>query len=270
MNLKKKLKYLYEQHMVIWAVNFYNMETLKGILSAAKESNQSVILQLTRGTIEYIGLKPAVAMAEAMIKDYNVEAWIHLDHGDSIELVQKCLDAGFDSVMIDASEQPFEKNIETTRKVVELAQNYGVNVEAELGYVAKLGQSAEKIGFTEPEDAEKFVGETGINALAVAIGSAHGFYKQSPKLDIERLKIINETINIPLVLHGGSGIPENQLQHAIQNGIVKINLATEIKNTFMNSLRDELGSSNEIDLRKVFPKSIEVVKQLLLNKLRIS
>ena len=194
MILTDKLKEVQINGTALWAANFYNLETLQGILQAAREIEQPLILQLTRGSIDYMGLLPAVEMSRAMIADYNVQAWLHLDHGDSVELAERCLDAGFDSVMIDGSELPLEENIKLTRRVMDVAKDYGANVEAELGYVAKLGQSTEQTGFTEPDDAKRFVAESGVNALAVAIGSAHGFYKQTPKLDIERLKEIRAAI----------------------------------------------------------------------------
>ncbi len=269
MNLTQKLTQLQENGSAIWAANFYNLETLKGILQASAEMDQPLILQLTRGSIEYMGLKPAVAMARAMIEDYDLRAWLHLDHGDSIDLVERCLGAGFDSVMIDASEQPLAENIKICRKVVELAAPFSANVEAELGYVAKLGQSTEKVGFTKPDDAQFFVAETGVNALAVAIGSAHGFYKEEPRLDIALLKKIREAAKIPLVLHGGSGIPSVQVRAAVKAGICKINVATETKKTFMRNVKNEVLVQEEIDLRKIFPVGIGAVKKLIGNKIKI-
>jgi fructose-bisphosphate aldolase class II/tagatose 1,6-diphosphate aldolase GatY/KbaY len=270
MTLKEKLKELQKNNSALWATNFYNLETLQGILSAVVKDGKPVILQLTRSSIEYMGLKTAVAMARTAMGEFGVDAWIHLDHGDSVDLVARCLDEGFDSVMIDASEQSLELNIETSRKVVEMAEKYGANVEAELGYVAKLGQSTDKVGFTEPKDAQRFVKETGVDALAVAIGSAHGFYKETPKLDIERLKEISSVVDIPLVLHGGSGIPAEQIKKAVNAGICKINVATEIKNAFMTSLKTQLRETDEIDLRKVFPQSVDKVTELLINKFTIT
>ena len=269
MDLKAVLKDAQKNGRAVLAANFYNLETLQGIAKAASELKSPVILQLTRGSIEYMGLNTAVALARSVIYEYGLQAWLHLDHGDSIDLVQRCLDAGFDSVMIDGSEKPFVENINLTRKVVELAKPYGAMVEAELGYVPKLGQDDNKLGFTEPDEAKKFVRETKTDTLAVAIGSAHGFYKQTPKLDLERLKQIHEAVDIPLVLHGGSGIPAEQLKAAIKNGISKINVATETKNAFMKSLAEEMKENAEIDLRKVFPKGIKAVKKLIGEKLKI-
>ena len=265
MNVKELLKDCQERHCAVLATNFYNLETLQGVMRAASATSSPVLLQLTRSSIDYMGLTQSVAMARQAIADYGVNGWIHLDHGGSVELVERCLDAGFDSVMIDASEEPFEKNVETTRRVVELAAPYGVNVEAELGYVAKLGQQ-QGGGFTTAEEAKLFVEQTGVDALAVSIGSAHGFYKQAPKLDIERLAQIHAVTDVALVLHGSSGIPHDMVQQAISNGIVKVNLATEIKDMFMRNLKSILTTTDEIDLRKVFPKATGAVVELLKEK----
>jgi fructose-bisphosphate aldolase class II/tagatose 1,6-diphosphate aldolase GatY/KbaY len=265
--LHEQLQLCRAQHSALLAINFYNFETLKGIIRSAIETASPVILQLTRSSIEYIGLKPAVQMARAMLQDNNVTGWLHLDHSDSYDLIQACLDAGFDSVMIDASEKSFEENIDITRKVVLLAEKYGAHVEAELGYIAKLGQSSEKTGFTEPWQAARFVEATGVHSLAIAIGSAHGFYTNEPQLDMDRLSDIRESTPASLVLHGSSGIPHPMLQEAIVRGICKINLATEIKNIFMKTLQDQLRNSTEIDLRKMFPPAIEAVSRLVKVKL---
>jgi len=268
-SMTEKLKAMRQNKASLLATNFYNYETLKGIMLAASQAKQPVILQLTRSSIEYMGLEIAVNMARTALSRYNVEGWIHLDHGDSYELVQECLEAGFDSVMIDASEKPLDENIMVTKKVVTLAARYHAHVEAELGYVAKLGQSTEKTGFTDPLEAKYFVEQTGVHALAVAIGSAHGFYTKEPKLDLERLQEINAITNACLVLHGGSGIAAESLQQAVQKGICKINLATEIKNIFMATLKESLLQSDEIDLRKVFPPAITAVATLVKGKLDI-
>lgn len=258
-----------ETNSSLLATNFYNYETLRGIMKAASQLNQPIILQLTKSSIDYMGLSVAVNLAKSSLEEYQVEGWLHLDHSVSYDLVHECLDAGFDSVMIDASEKPFEENMDITRKVVELAANYGANVEAELGYIAKLGQSKEKTGFTDPAEAKYFVEQTGINSLAVAIGSAHGFYTREPNLDIQRLSEIRAATHIPLVLHGGSGIPGSSLKEAIKNGICKINLATEIKNIFMQTLKTSMAMNEDIDLRNVFPSAIHAVSRLVEEKLEI-
>ena len=269
MKLQDKFKKLKQQKKGLLATNFYNYETLSGILTAASELNLPIILQLTKSSIDYMGLNIAVSMARTALKDYGVDGWLHLDHGDSIQLVRHCLDAGFDSVMFDGSELPFERNIEVTSVVVEMAGKYNANVEAELGYVAKLGQSTEKMEFTRAEDARFFVEKTRVNALAVAIGTAHGFYKQKPKLDFDRLRQINESTDAALVLHGGSGVPAKDVKKCIDLGICKVNVATEIKNIFMLTLKNQLLNTDEIDLRKVFPAATRAVTGLVKEKLQI-
>lgn len=269
MLLKQKMRLLTSQKKGLLATNFYNLETLQGVLTAAGTLGQPLILQLTSSSIDYMGLNTAVNLARTGLKDYEVEGWLHLDHGGSLEIVQLCLDAGFDSVMIDGSELPFDENIKITREVVKRAAAYNANIEAELGYVAKLGQSHTQQGFTQVNEAKTFVEETGIDALAIAIGTAHGFYREEPKLQFELLTDIHASVDSILVLHGGSGVPPAQLRRAISLGICKVNLATEIKNMFMKTLQSIIQHTEEIDLRKVFPEATNSVTQLVKEKLQI-
>lgn len=269
MRLQDKLSQVSKEGKAVLATNFYNFETLSGILEAASALRQPVILQLSESSLDYLGLEVAAKMGRAALESYGVEGWLHLDHGSSIDRVQRCLDAGFDSVMIDASEKPFEENVAITSEVVRIASKYQANVEAELGYVAKLGQDQSGGGFTQPAEAAAFVEQTGVNALAIAIGSAHGFYKETPRLELDLLSKIHEATPASLVLHGSSGIPEAQLKAAIRRGIAKVNIATETKDTFMRSLKHVLSDNDEIDLRKVFPKATNSVKLLIMEKLRI-
>jgi fructose-bisphosphate aldolase class II/tagatose 1,6-diphosphate aldolase GatY/KbaY len=269
MRLQEKFLEIRKEKKALLATNFYNLETLKAVLEAAKKARAPIILQLTKSSIEYMGLEIAVEMARTALDYYRVEGWIHLDHGSSLSLVEKCLNAGFDSVMFDGSELPFEENVKLTKKAVEMAKPFGANVEGELGYVAKLGQSTEKTAFTTPEDAREFVERTGVNALAVAIGTAHGFYKSEPKLDFERLEQIRRATDAFLVLHGGSGVPDESIKKAVKLGICKVNIATEIKNMFTQTLKKELIVNDEIDLRKTFPPAIKAVTQLINHKLSL-
>lgn len=269
MKLQEKLEQLSSERVGILATNFYNYETLAGVLKAASELKKPIILQLSKPSIDYMGLQIAIDLARAGLRQYNVEGWVHLDHGDSLDLVEKCLNAGFDSVMIDASERPFVENVEISAKVVRMAEEFDANVEAELGFVAKLGQSTLENGFTKPSEARKFIEATGVNALAVAIGSAHGFYRSTPNLQMDLLSEIRNSTQAVLVLHGSSGIPPDQIQESISRGICKVNLATEIKDTFMSKLRTDLSTSKDIDLRKVFPPAVEAVKQLVMERIQI-
>jgi fructose-bisphosphate aldolase class II/tagatose 1,6-diphosphate aldolase GatY/KbaY len=268
MKLQDKLKELKKSGKAILATNFYNLETLKGVLQAARNTELPVILQLSKSSIGYMGLNMAVSMARRGLEDYKVEGWLHLDHGDSLELVKSCLAAGFDSVMIDASEKDFDTNVRISAEAVAMAKKYGANVEAELGFVAKLGQR-QTGSFTSPEEARKFVELTGIDALAIAIGSAHGFYKEKPNLRIDILQQIKEATPVVLVLHGSSGIPHPMLKEAVSHGITKINLATEIKDAFITSIKSRLMKSDEIDLRVVFPVGIKAVTELVSEKLLV-
>ena len=267
--LTLKLREYQSKGRSLLATNFYNYETLKGVLSAAAFVDQPIILQLTQSSLKYMGTGVAVNMARTAMRDFGVTGWLHLDHSSSYDLIYQCLDHGFDSVMIDASEKSFEENIDITSSVVELAAKYNANVEAELGYVAKLGQSSELLAYTDPVQAKIFVESTQVHALAVAIGTVHGFYKKEPKLDLERLSEIRSLTDIPLVLHGGSGIPADTLLSAVKRGICKINLATEIKNIFMETLKNDLSASDEIDLRIIFPPAIEAVTRIVQTKLEL-
>ncbi|MEO8473811.1 MAG: class II fructose-bisphosphate aldolase [Chryseolinea sp.] len=269
MRLQDKLQWCSKNGSALLATNFYNFETLSGILQAAADQKNSIILQLSESSIQYLGLDVATAMARAALKQNKVEGWLHLDHGSSIELIQQCLDAGFDSVMIDASEKSLDENVRITSEVVKIASKYNANVEAELGYVAKLGQVQVTHQYTQPDEAKRFAEATGINALAIAIGSAHGFYKETPKLQLDLLADIHTATNVALVLHGSSGIPDDQLKDAIKRGITKVNLATETKNMFMKQLQSILRDNDEIDLRKVFPKATASVKALIIEKLKV-
>jgi fructose-bisphosphate aldolase class II/tagatose 1,6-diphosphate aldolase GatY/KbaY len=269
MKLQEKLIQYQQSGRAILAANFYNYETLAGILKAAQAEKEPVILQLSESSINYLGLEIAAKLARAGLSQFGVEGWLHLDHGATPELARRCLDAGFDSVMIDGSEKPFEENIQMTRQVVEMAKAYNANVEAELGFIAKLGQEHDTDGFTKAGQAREFAEKTGISALAVAIGSAHGFYKQEPKLDLDKLSEIRQSTPVPLVLHGASGIPDEMLRDAISRGIVKVNLATESKNAFMKKLKTILFSNSEIDLRKTFPPAIDAVGDIITKKIRL-
>ena len=268
MKLQEQLIINKKEGKALLATNFYNFETLSAVLTAAKNTGSSLILQLSESSIHYMGLKVAANLGKSAIEQYGVNAWLHMDHGNDVDLVKSCLDAGFDSVMIDASERPFEENVKVTKEIVKYAESYQANVEAELGYIAKLNQNQDMV-YTQPEEAKRFAEETGINALAVAVGSAHGFYKEAPLLQLDLISRINEATEAALVLHGSSGIPHDQVQEAIRRGITKINLATEIKNIYMKELKNILSESDEIDLRKVFPKATQAATALVTEKLQI-
>ncbi|GLR17583.1 class II fructose-bisphosphate aldolase [Portibacter lacus] len=268
MKLQEKLLLNKKEGKALLATNFYNYETLTAVLTAAKETDSSLIVQLSESSIHYLGLDMAYKMARAGLAKHEVEGWIHLDHGQNTDLVKACIDIGFDSVMIDASEKPITENVEITKSIVNYAAAKDINVEAELGYIAKLDQQ-QKMVYTQPDEAKSFVDQTGVNALAIAVGSAHGFYKTTPNLQIDLIGEINAVTNAALVLHGSSGIPADQIQAAVRQGITKINLATEIKNAFMLKLKAHMNATDEIDLRKVFPVATEAAKNLVKEKINV-
>ena len=262
----------FQSKQAVAALNFYNAETLLAHVRAANDADVSIILQTTESTINYLGLEMIMGMAKAAADVMQKPTALHLDHGDSYELAARCLEAGYTSVMFDGSKLPFAKNCAETSRVVKLARSYGASVEGELGHVA---HNADEVSidrfFTDPKDAVQFVNETEVDALAVAVGTAHGFYKGEVKLDFERLSQIREVVDkrVALVLHGGSGVPDALLKRAVACGITKINFGTELKNAFTNAVKKALMSTDEIDLRKTFAPAIEAVQQTSAAKIAI-
>ncbi len=253
------------------ALNFYNAETLRAHINAANECGASIILQTTESTINYLGIEMIVAMAGAAAAEMSHPVALHLDHGGSFELAKRCIEAGYSSVMIDGSKLSFEENIELTSRVVEAAHRVGISVEGELGHVTQNDDNANISDFfTRPDDARKFVEATGVDALAVAIGTAHGFYKGEVKLDLPRLREIREAVGeVSLVLHGGSGVPDELMREAIRSGIAKINFGTELKNAFTLAVKDSLLASDDIDLRRTFAPAVEAVRRVSSSKIRV-
>ena len=262
-----------EDGAAIAALNFYNAETLIAHVRAANALNASIILQTTEATIQYLGLPLILGMAQAAAAESQKPIALHLDHGNSYELAARCIDAGYTSVMIDGSKLPFTENSAVTRRVVDLAHAAGVSVEGELGHVGQNSDSASEDAsatFTRPEDAARFVEETNVDALAVAVGTAHGFYKGAVQIDFQRLKDISNKIpNTPLVLHGGSGVSAELLRQSIACGIRKINFGTELKNAFTQAVKSSLGSSDDIDLRRTFQPAIGAVENISRSKIMI-
>ena len=255
------------------ALNFYNAETLLAHMRAANSLHASIILQTTESTINYLGLPLIVAMARAAAAQMEKPISLHLDHGRSFELALRCIEAGYTSVMFDGSRLSFTENCRQTRRVVELAHRNGVSVEGELGHVAHNDEATrdDQVGlYTRPQDASRFINETEVDALAVAVGTAHGFYKGEVRLDFERLAQIREAVGeTALVLHGGSGVPVELLRRAIANGIAKVNFGTELKNAFTLAVKQSLAASDDIDLRRTFAPAIEAVQKISMEKIRV-
>lgn len=226
--MKALLERAENEHRGIGAFSVGNMEMVKGAVQAAEDLNTSIILQIAEVRLKHSPLEYMGPMMVQAAREAKVDIAVHLDHGLTETVVQKALDFGFTSVMFDSSAYSFEENIERTKKIVELAAKYDATVEAELGLVggSEDGSSDQGIRCTNPDDVGVFCEQTGIDALAVAIGNAHGNYPVAPKLAFDVLEQIHEKTNVPLVLHGGSGITDDDFQKAISLGIVKINIAT--------------------------------------------
>ncbi|KMJ59211.1 fructose-bisphosphate aldolase [Bacillus sp. LL01] len=254
--------------------NLNNLEFTQAILQAAQEENSPVILGVSEGAARYMGgFKTIVALVKALMEEYGVTVpvAIHLDHGSSYESCAKAIHAGFTSVMIDASHHPFEENIETTSKVVELAHFHGVSVEAELGVVG--GQEddviADGVIYADPQECEELVKRTGIDCLAPALGSVHGPYKGEPNLGFKEMEDINNRAGVPLVLHGGTGIPTHDIQKAISFGTAKINVNTENQIASAKAVRETLAAkTEEYDPRKYLGPARDAIKDTVKGKMR--
>ena len=239
-NMIDILKKADEGNYAVGAFNVANMEMIMGAIKAAEDLSSPIIIQVAEGRLEYSPLDLIGPMMIAAAKKAKVDVVVNLDHGSKMENIKKALELGFTSVMIDGSKLPLEKNIELTKNVIEEANKYGVPVEAEVGRVGGSEDSSKAVSilYTDIEDAKKFVKETNVSTLAVAIGNAHGIYQGEPNLNFEVLENINEEIEIPLVLHGGSGITEEDFRKCARTGIRKINIATSTFNSVNNEAKN--------------------------------
>jgi fructose-bisphosphate aldolase class II len=280
----------------VGAFNVNNLEAVLAVSEAAADEKSPAIIAVTPSAIKYAGLSYISKIAKTAAESSAVPMSLHLDHGEDYDIASKCVATGFTSVMIDGSHLKFEENIALTKRVVDLAHSKGVSVEAELGRLAgveeKTVEEKEAI-LTDPDSAKEFVQRTGVDALAVAVGTSHGAYKfkAEPKLDFERLKTISMKIDLPLVLHGASsvpawiiakaskygaelggtkGIPEDHIKKAIGLGIAKINIDTDLRLAFTATVREVLANSpKEFDPRKILGPAKEAMKEVVKGKMRL-
>lgn len=234
------------------AFNFNGYEDAQGMVDCAVKMRSPIILMASMGAVRYIGLKQTAGMIKGMAETVDIPVCLHLDHATDMELLKEAVVAGFSSVMIDASKENYEDNIRITKEAAAYAAKYGCSVEAELG---RIGGREEQIvvdsaqsALTDPEKAAEFAAKTRVDALAVAIGTAHGFYKSTPKLDFDRLKRIVELTDCPLVLHGGTGVPEADFVRCVELGMSKINVGTEFKAAFTSALRSSVAENEEAEV----------------------
>ena len=272
---KEMLLAALENHFAVGAFNANNMEQIQAIIETAQEERAPVILQASQGAIRYAGLEFVAGMVKVAASLVDVPVVLHLDHGYDFEQNVRCLRAGFTSLMFDGSKKPYEENVAITKKIVEIAHIVGIPVEAELGRVGQSGEhlSQEEIRalMTDPHQAKDFVEKTGVDSLAVAIGSVHAMKSQAATLDIERLKAIHEQIpNTPLVLHGSSGVKTESFIEAIPHGICKINVATYLNQAFTRGMKEGLAKyADSVDPRKPLALSREYVKEAVREKIRL-
>ena len=273
-SMKEMLNKALEGKYAVGQFNMNNLEWTQAILAAAEEEKSPVILGVSEGAARYMGgFNTVVSIVKGLMQDMNttVPVAIHLDHGSSFEKCKEAIDAGFTSVMIDASHHPFEENVETTKKVVEYAHARNVSVEAELGTVG--GQEddvvAEGVIYANPQECKELVTATGIDCLAPALGSVHGPYKGEPNLGFAEMEQVRDLTGVPLVLHGGTGIPTADIKKSISLGTSKINVNTENQIEFTKAVREVLNKDQEVyDPRKFIGPGREAIKATVIGKIR--
>lgn len=273
-SMKELVQKAQKDRYAVGAFNCNNMEIVQAIVAAAEAERSPVIIQASQGAIKYAGINYIAGLTRIAAESANVPIALHLDHGTSFEQCIHCIGNGFSSVMIDGSKLPLDENILLTKKVIEVARALGVSVEGELGKIGgtedDISVSEKEALFTDPAEAERFCKETGVDALAIAIGTAHGQYKGVPKLDFDRLKEIVKRVSTPIVLHGSSGVPSEAIQEAISLGVAKVNIDTNIREAFTEAARKVVVENpKEIDPRKMLGPAREAAVEVIRDKIRI-
>lgn len=273
-NLNEIMERAEREKYAVGAFNCNNMEIVQAIVEAAVEENSPVIIQASQGAIKYAGLDYIIALVRTAADNNDIPICLHLDHGTDFNQVKDCIDRGFSSVMYDGSQHSLEENIRITKEVLEIARTKNVSVEGELG---KIGGTEDDVhvdeadaNYTDPEEAKRYVDETGIDALAVAIGTAHGQYKGEPKLRFDILEEIKKRVNIPIVLHGSSGVPDEAIRRAVELGVRKINIDTNIREAFVKGVHKAIEDNpQEIDPRKILGPAKAEMKEIVREKIRL-
>lgn len=260
-----------QRGVAIASFNVHNLETIQAVAEGAAAEHSPVIIQTTPGTLKHAGARYVAAIVREAAKECDVPMALHLDHCTEYDTILRCMDAGYTSVMIDTAHLPYEDNVAMVRRVVAEAHSRGVAVEGELGRIG--GVEDDLVGedvFTVPEEARDFVSRTGIDMLAIAIGTAHGEYKGEPNLDFERLSAIRAVVDLPLILHGASGVPDWQIRESMKRGICKINIATELKIPMAQAIRDTFAANpGENDPRRYMGNAKKAVTEVVRQKIRL-
>lgn len=256
------------------AFNIHNAETIQAILDVCKEMQSPVILAGTPGTFKHIAFKEIFALCEAYSASYGLPLALHLDHHETLEDIRNKVDAGVRSAMIDGSHVPFADNVRLTREVVNFCHRHDCSVEAELGRLGgvedDMAVSDESAFLTDPDEAQQFVAQTGVDSLAVAIGTAHGLYSHTPKIDFDRLAKIQQRVDIPLVLHGASDVPDDYVRRAIGLGVCKVNVATELKIAFAGAVKNWFGENPQgNDPRYYLRVGMDAMKAVVRDKILV-
>jgi len=265
----------YKNNYGVAAFNIFNYETIKFAVEAADRAGKPVIVQLYPGFRDYISFEATAAITKDVAGRAKVPVGLHLDHCTDVDLLKQAMQAGFLSVMYDGSRLSFEENIRTTQEAVKAAKEFGADLEAELGSIGSASDASsytDASKFTDPQDALEFCGAAGVSSLAVAVGNAHGSYAVSPNLDFPRIREISGKIKLPLVLHGGSGIPDGQLREAVKCGVAKINVATEYFHAFYKAAEKYMGDDNAKKREDIFAcmrGTIEDVSKFLIDKMEV-
>ncbi len=266
------LKKAQEGHYAVGAFNAENMEMVQAIVSAAEELNAPVIIQTTPGTIRYASLGLYLANVKAAAETAKVPVVMHLDHGNSFSLAMKALRAGYTSIMIDGSKEVFDKNAALTKSVVDACKPSNIPVEGELGRVGGKEDDAESsgTGYTDPDEAVEFVKRTGVSSLAVGVGTAHGIYASTPVLNTKLVGILRGKIDVPMVLHGASGLSDDAVRECIRQGICKVNFATELRIAYTKAVQKYLAENlDTIDPKKFGAAAREAVKKLVMERTKV-
>lgn len=258
-----------KEHYAIGALNVLNMETMQAVIKACEMKQVGVIAQVYHAHLDYAGADYIAAMGKVAGEKATIPVSISLDHGQNYEMAERCILSGFTGVMIDLASSDYNVNVEQTKRVVALAKKYGVSVEAELGTIHDASQPIEirNTGMTDPDVAARFVRETGVDALAVAIGTAHGFYSSTPKIDFDRLGEILKNVNCPIVVHGGSNTPDEDIMRMVEMGVSKLNIGTDLMASFEEGMRKAMKNNEYVDLQKVLEAGIENEIKTVLHKL---
>ncbi|GMQ64302.1 class II fructose-bisphosphate aldolase [Vallitalea maricola] len=271
LELIKKAK---EKKVAIAAFNIHNLETIQAVIEGASEERAPVIIQTTPGTLKHAGIEYIGVIVKKAADMYNIPVALHVDHCPSFNTIVQCIKNNYTSVMIDGANLEYEENVKLVKRVTDMAHAVGIQVEGEIGRIGGVEDdmfvNSDEAALTIPSEAKKFVEDTGIDTLAIAIGTAHGMYKGEPKLDFDRLSAIEAIVDVPLVLHGASGVPDDSIKEAIKRGIAKINIATELKNPMAEAIAGTFAKNKEEnDPRNYMGAAREAVKEVVKKKIRL-